>query len=230
VSGGPLPGDCFAYGGERIGVRAALDLLRERVAPVAGTETVPLARAAGRVLAETVVSPRDVPGFDNAAVDGYAFAPTGARPAGRLRAAAAASRRSASTSGPAARPPAPVPRHDPAPARAEGAHRRADAARHRHGGAPGGGRRRGRPALVPAGLRPAPTGGAPARTSAAASPSSSPASASPPSTSASPPSSGFAELRVRQPLDVAVFSTGDELVPPAAPCPKAASTTRTASS
>jgi molybdopterin molybdotransferase len=51
-----------------------------------------------------------------------------------------------------------------------------------------------------------------------------------PSTWASPPSSGFAELRVRQPLDVAVFSTGDELVPPAAPCPKAASTTRTASS
>jgi molybdopterin molybdotransferase len=105
VSGGPLPGDCFAYGGERIGVRAALDLLRERVAPVAGTETVPLARAAGRVLAETVVSPRDVPGFDNAAVDGYAFAHDGSAAAVGRRAAAASPRSSASTSGPAAPPP-----------------------------------------------------------------------------------------------------------------------------
>jgi molybdopterin molybdotransferase len=66
--------DCFAYGGERLSVRAALDLLRERALPVTGTERVPLARASGRVLAELVVSPRNVPAFDNVAVDGFAFA------------------------------------------------------------------------------------------------------------------------------------------------------------
>lgn len=66
--------DCFAYGGERLSVSAALDLLQSRAEPVTGTEPVPLARAAGRILAELVVSPRNVPAFDNVAVDGYAFA------------------------------------------------------------------------------------------------------------------------------------------------------------
>ena len=70
----PAAEDCFAYGGERLAVRAALDLLRERAAPMVGTERVPLARAAGRVLAELIVSPRNVPAFDNVAVDAYAFA------------------------------------------------------------------------------------------------------------------------------------------------------------
>lgn len=37
-----------------------------------GTETVPLRSAAGRVLAESVVSAVDVPGFDRATMDGYA--------------------------------------------------------------------------------------------------------------------------------------------------------------
>ncbi len=42
--------------------------------PIAPSETVPLAEAAGRVLAAPLVSRRPVPAFDNAAVDGYAFA------------------------------------------------------------------------------------------------------------------------------------------------------------
>ena len=42
------------------------------VVPVGRTETLPLARADGRVLAEPRVSPRDLPSFDNSAVDGYA--------------------------------------------------------------------------------------------------------------------------------------------------------------
>ena len=37
-------------------------------------ETVPLAEAYGRILAKALVSLRDVPGFDNVAVDGFAFA------------------------------------------------------------------------------------------------------------------------------------------------------------
>jgi molybdopterin molybdotransferase len=69
-----LASDCFAYGGKRLPVRAALDLLEARTAPVVAAESVTLAQAAGRCLAEDLVSPRDVPAFDNAAVDGYAFA------------------------------------------------------------------------------------------------------------------------------------------------------------
>lgn len=37
-----------------------------------GTERVDIRRASGRVLAETVHSPVDIPGFDNSAMDGYA--------------------------------------------------------------------------------------------------------------------------------------------------------------
>ena len=66
--------DCFATPGERIAVAEALARLEARSLPEVGRETVGLGAAAGRILAEAVLSPRDVPGFDNAAVDGYAFA------------------------------------------------------------------------------------------------------------------------------------------------------------
>ena len=69
-----LAQDCFAYGGNRIGVAAAHALLEASIAPVVGIERAPLTGAAGRHLAATLTSPRDVPAFDNAAVDGYAFA------------------------------------------------------------------------------------------------------------------------------------------------------------
>ncbi|MGH6945427.1 MAG: molybdopterin molybdenumtransferase MoeA, partial [Geminicoccaceae bacterium] len=66
--------DCFAHDRERLLAAEALALLKERVRPVVGTEDVPLARAHGRILAAAVVSTRDVPAFDNVAVDGFAFA------------------------------------------------------------------------------------------------------------------------------------------------------------
>jgi molybdopterin molybdotransferase len=69
-----LAGDCFAHGGGRISVREAHAVLARRAVPVVGAERVPLADAAGRCLAEPLVSARDVPAFDNAAVDGFAFA------------------------------------------------------------------------------------------------------------------------------------------------------------
>ena len=50
----------------------ALRLLREHIKPIERTETIPLEEAYGRVLAEDVVSPMDVPPFDRAAMDGYA--------------------------------------------------------------------------------------------------------------------------------------------------------------
>lgn len=66
--------DCFLTDRERLRHDEALAILRARIAPVVGTETVPLTAASGRILAETVRSPIDVPAADNSAVDGYAFA------------------------------------------------------------------------------------------------------------------------------------------------------------
>ncbi|HLX36348.1 MAG TPA: gephyrin-like molybdotransferase Glp [Candidatus Binataceae bacterium] len=49
----------------------ALRIVLENVAPL-GVERVPIVAAHGRVLAEEIRSPRDIPGFDNSAMDGYA--------------------------------------------------------------------------------------------------------------------------------------------------------------
>lgn len=68
-----LSDDCFAFGGPLIGLDEALKLLLARTLPVTGVETVPLTAARGRVLAEDIVAPRDVPPHDNSAVDGYAL-------------------------------------------------------------------------------------------------------------------------------------------------------------
>jgi molybdopterin molybdotransferase len=66
--------DCFAHDKQRLRHGEALALLKQRVAPVAGTEPVALAEAAGRILAEAAIAPRPVPAHTNAAVDGYSFA------------------------------------------------------------------------------------------------------------------------------------------------------------
>ena len=67
-----LSDDCFAFDGPLLPVAVAERLIAERVAPVEGRETVTLREALGRVLAEDVVAPVNVPPFDNSAVDGYA--------------------------------------------------------------------------------------------------------------------------------------------------------------
>ncbi len=51
---------------------AARDALLDALTPVTETETVPLAHALGRVLAEDVHARSDVPPFPNSAMDGYA--------------------------------------------------------------------------------------------------------------------------------------------------------------
>ena len=77
-----LRNDCFALpaGVYWTPVDEALALLRERLTPVTGCETVPVSRAMGRVLADDVVAPRANPPLPNTAVDGYGFA--GGRPEG----------------------------------------------------------------------------------------------------------------------------------------------------
>ena len=67
-----LSDDCFAFSGPLMPIADAERLIAERVTPVGGSETVTLREAAGRVLAQDVVAPVDVPPFDNSAVDGYA--------------------------------------------------------------------------------------------------------------------------------------------------------------
>jgi len=49
----------------------ALQIVLENVAPLC-VERIPILEALGRVLAEQIKSPRDIPGFDNSAMDGYA--------------------------------------------------------------------------------------------------------------------------------------------------------------
>jgi molybdopterin molybdotransferase len=69
-----LSDDCFAFGGALLGVDAALALIEARVAPVVAEERVPLASAAGRILARDLVAQIDVPAYANSAVDGFAIA------------------------------------------------------------------------------------------------------------------------------------------------------------
>lgn len=65
--------DCCATDG-LMRLEAALATLISSVKPVSTTETVSLEDSLGRVLAEPVVSPINVPSHDNSAMDGYALA------------------------------------------------------------------------------------------------------------------------------------------------------------
>lgn len=67
----PSCSDSNEYGSLR--ADQALQMVLDRLAPVHGTEWTPLLGAAGRVLAEDIVSGTNVPGNTNSAVDGYAI-------------------------------------------------------------------------------------------------------------------------------------------------------------
>src|SRR5207245_1041785 len=75
-----LSNDCFALGGGLLTVAAALAEIEARISPVVGTETVPLAAAAGRILARDVIATMNLPPHANSAVDGYAVAHGDLRP------------------------------------------------------------------------------------------------------------------------------------------------------
>jgi molybdopterin molybdotransferase len=67
-----LQDDCFRIGDELMPFDEGLEILKSRAHGVVGMETVSLPNALGRVLAEDITAPRDVPPHDNSAVDGYA--------------------------------------------------------------------------------------------------------------------------------------------------------------
>ncbi len=67
-----LSKDVFAVGDRLMSVDEAVELLFARVPPVEETETVDLFTAEGRILASDLIASIDLPSFDNSAVDGYA--------------------------------------------------------------------------------------------------------------------------------------------------------------
>ena len=67
-----LTDDCFAFSGPLMRIEEMERLIGERIKPVAETERVPLHGSRGRVTAADVVAAVDLPPFDNSAVDGYA--------------------------------------------------------------------------------------------------------------------------------------------------------------
>ncbi|WP_444899315.1 molybdopterin molybdotransferase MoeA [Microbulbifer sp. VAAC004] len=64
--------DCCSQPG-LMPIESAREKLLEALSPISGTETLPLAQAAGRVLAEDVFSTVNLPPCDNSAMDGYAL-------------------------------------------------------------------------------------------------------------------------------------------------------------
>jgi molybdopterin molybdotransferase len=69
----PAADPCFDHEPALLSVDEAVAALLAGARPLADRERVPLMQAGGRVLAEDLYSPLDVPGFDNSAMDGYAL-------------------------------------------------------------------------------------------------------------------------------------------------------------
>ena len=69
----PLP-DCYEGDPDLLPPDEAMRRIRAHVRPIGATETVAVIDALGRVAARDAVSPMDVPGHTNSAMDGYACA------------------------------------------------------------------------------------------------------------------------------------------------------------
>ncbi|TPG58511.1 molybdopterin molybdenumtransferase MoeA [Roseomonas nepalensis] len=203
------PGDCFGGEGALLSVEEAAALVAARVAPLHGTETVPLRAARGRVLAEDLTAPADLPPFANSAVDGYAFRRADRPPGGTLPLAARVA------AGQPAAPLAPgtaarVLTGAPVPAGADAVALQEDAAA--EGGAVT------LPAALPAGANIRPAGEDLARGELAL-PAGHRLDAAAIGLAAA---LGRPALRVARRPVVGVFSTGDELVEPGQPLGPAA--------
>lgn len=81
MSGAEL-NDCFLHDKDRLRHGEALKILKNKVNSLGLREDITLDCALGRVIAESIIAPRDVPLTDNAAVDGYAFSHSGYEAAG----------------------------------------------------------------------------------------------------------------------------------------------------
>lgn len=61
------------YDPNAMSVQAARVYIQQFLNPITATETVPVMRSLGRVLATDIISPSNVPNHNNSAMDGYAF-------------------------------------------------------------------------------------------------------------------------------------------------------------
>ncbi len=68
-----IAGELQGYDPQALGAQAVHDFLERLAPPLAETDTVSLFEAPGRVLAQDLISPLNVPPHDNSAMDGYAF-------------------------------------------------------------------------------------------------------------------------------------------------------------
>lgn len=206
-----LSDDCFAFGGPLLTVDDVERLISERVTPVAGTETVALRHARGRVLAIDVTAPISLPPFDNSAVDGYAVRHSDLAPGGETRLNVsgevfAGHASSTIEAGQAIR----IFTGAPMPDGADTVFMQEDC------------RVEGNAVILPPGLKP----GANRRLKGEDVESGSVVLAAGtrlmPHHIAIVAAVGLTELEVRRRVRVAIFSTGDEIVEPGSPLPKAA--------
>lgn len=75
---------CFQHG-PLLPIEALLDFIDQTFVPVVGTELCPLRQTLGRILGTDLLSCRAVPSFDNASVDGWAVAVADLVPTGDSR-------------------------------------------------------------------------------------------------------------------------------------------------
>jgi len=68
-----LKDDCFAFGGDLTNIEVALESISANLSNVCDIETVSLLDALGRIVAKDIKAKRNVPPYNNSAVDGYAI-------------------------------------------------------------------------------------------------------------------------------------------------------------
>ncbi|HVX98826.1 MAG TPA: gephyrin-like molybdotransferase Glp [Pseudorhodoplanes sp.] len=207
-----LSDDCFAFGGELLSIEQAAALMVRQVAPIVETESVELAKADRRVLAEDLVAPIPLPPFDNSAVDGYAVhhadlateGETRLRIGGRIAAGDAA--QSAVARGEAVR----IFTGAPMPAGADTVYMQEDC------------RIEGDTVILPAGLKAGSNRRLAGEDVARGTVAVAAGRRLQPADVALAAALGFSRLTVRRPVRVALFSTGNEIVAQGKPLPPAA--------
>jgi molybdopterin molybdotransferase len=207
-----LTDDCFAFSGPLMPIAEMERLIAARVQPVSETETVGLAAARGRVLADDVMAPLDLPPFDNSAVDGYAVRHRDLDPSGETKLAIAGrlTAGSAANAPLGARQATRIFTGAPIPAGADTVFMQEDV------------RTEGNAVIVPAGLKLGANrrlAGEDVKKGSVLLPAGRRLAAQDVALAAA---AGLVELKMRRRVRVALFSTGDEIVEPGSERPAAA--------